>query len=88
MLIKKIYKEILNKKEEDLTESELYFLVRQDLLKELAIKNTFIVVMRNPLAGEMYQGQFLEILTENIDIFGSKFKNEILIILNQTRKLM
>ncbi|MBY0595210.1 contact-dependent growth inhibition system immunity protein [Bacillus bingmayongensis] len=72
----KKYKEILNKTVDDLTVSDIYFLIRQDILKDLAIKRAIYFIKENPLAGEMYPSQLLEILSENMSDCSNVHRNE------------
>ena len=60
----KWYKELLNKGTDEINVVDVYNMLRQDVFKELAILCACNFIEKNPLEGEMYNGQLLEILSE------------------------
>lgn len=70
----KWYVELLNKRIEEITIKDISRMLRQDILIELAINKSLEFLEENPLAGEMYDGQLLELLY-SLDL--SKYKEDI-----------
>ncbi|MBC1539586.1 hypothetical protein HCJ02_14705 [Listeria seeligeri] len=57
-------KELLNKTEDEVTENDVYTMFSQHELEDLAIKKAIEFIQEDPLAGEMWDGQFLEQLAK------------------------
>ncbi|EPC3703350.1 hypothetical protein U4V85_002891 [Listeria monocytogenes] len=57
-------KELLNKTEDEVTENDVYTMFSQHELEDLAIKKAIEFIQEDPLAGEMWEGQFLEQLAK------------------------
>lgn len=60
-------KELLNKTEAEVNYKDVYTMFSQNELEELAIKKAIEFTTEDPLAGEMWDGHFLEQLT-NVSI--------------------
>ena len=58
----KWYISILNKTIEELNVNDVYRMLRQDILIEIAVDKAIKILEENPLEGEMYDGQLLELL--------------------------
>lgn len=78
----KKYYSILNKEKNELNVSDVYFMLRQSILPDLARERNIELLLNNPLAGEMYEGQLLEILIEDIKSY-SEQRDEFLNFKNQ-----
>lgn len=59
--------ELLNKTEDEVSYKDVYMMFSQNELEELAIKKAIEFIIEDPLAGEMWDGHFLEQLT-NVSI--------------------
>lgn len=57
-------KKLLNKTENEVNENDVYTMFSQHELEELAIKKAIEFILEDPLAGEMWDGQFLEQLAK------------------------
>ncbi|MBM5597251.1 contact-dependent growth inhibition system immunity protein [Listeria seeligeri] len=57
-------KVLLNKTDEEITEKDVYTMLKQHELEDLGIKKAIEFVQLDPLAGEMWDGQFLEQLSK------------------------
>lgn len=68
----KWYIELLSKRIKELDENDVYRMLRQEILIEVAVYKAIEIIKHNPLAGEMYDGQFLELL---YSMDTSKYKN-------------
>lgn len=53
-------KSLLNKTKDEITEKDVYTMLLQQELEELAIEKAFEFIKIDPLTGEMWDGQFLE----------------------------
>lgn len=53
-------KKLLNKTEDDVDETDVYTMFSQYELEELAIKKALECIINDSLAGELWDGQFLE----------------------------
>lgn len=58
----KWYVTLLNKTMEEVDIKDISRMLRQDILIDLAVNKAVEILKENPLAGEMYDGQLLEIL--------------------------
>ncbi|WP_206857217.1 contact-dependent growth inhibition system immunity protein [Candidatus Enterococcus mangumiae] len=58
---------LLNKTEDDIDENDVYTMFSQHEVEELAIKKALEFIINDPLAGELWDGQFLEQLA-NVSI--------------------
>jgi len=58
----KWYNQLLDKSVDELTEVDISKMIRQEILKELAIDKAIEVFQENPIAGEMYDGDILDML--------------------------
>ncbi|WP_167595055.1 contact-dependent growth inhibition system immunity protein [Clostridium beijerinckii] len=70
----KWYVTLLNKTIEEININDISRMLRQDILIEVAINKSVEILNENPLAGEMYDGQLLELLY-SVDI--NKYKEDI-----------
>lgn len=61
------FKKLLNKTEDEVSYKDVYTMFSQNELEELAIKKAIEFIIEDPLAGEMWDGHFLEQLT-NVSI--------------------
>ena len=69
------YKVMLNKRIIDLNSKDVYRMIRQEILVELAIEVICIMLCDNIMVGEMYEGQFLELLSElSAEQLGANYK--------------
>ncbi|MGX7150332.1 contact-dependent growth inhibition system immunity protein [Enterococcus ureasiticus] len=57
-------KKLLNKTEDEVDENDVYTMFSQHELEDLAIKKAISFIIEDPLAGEMWDGQFLEQLAK------------------------
>lgn len=57
------YNKLLNKEENEITENDVYTMLTQKVLEDLAIKKALTFIEADPLAGEMWDGQTLEQLS-------------------------
>lgn len=57
-------KELLNKTEDEISVNDAYMMFSQHELEDLAIKKAIEFILADPLAGEMWDGQFLEQLAK------------------------
>lgn len=57
-------KELLNKTEDRISVNDVYTMFSQHELEDLAIKKAIEFILADPLAGEMWDGQFLEQLAK------------------------
>lgn len=55
---------LLNKTEDEIDENDIHTMFMQHELEELAIKKAIEFIQNDPLAGEMWEGQFLEQLAK------------------------
>lgn len=70
-------KKLLNKTEDEVDENDVYTMFSQHELVDLAIKKSIEFILNDPLAGEMWDGQFLELLAkEDIEQL-QKYKTEL-----------
>lgn len=53
-------KELLNKADDEVSVNDVYMMFTQRELEDLAIKKAIEFILEDPLAGEMWDGQFLE----------------------------
>lgn len=71
-------KELLNKTEDEIDENDVYTMFSQHELEDLAIKKAIEFILDDPLAGEMWDGQFLEQLAkepiEKLEIYRKELK--------------
>lgn len=77
----KWYVTLLNKTIAEITINDVSRMLSQDILIELAIDKAIKILKENPLAGEMYDGQLLELLY-SIDV--NKYKK----IINEVRSIL
>ncbi|WP_459481106.1 contact-dependent growth inhibition system immunity protein [Clostridium saccharoperbutylacetonicum] len=68
------YVKLLNKRIDEITINDISRMLRQDVLIEVAVTKSIEILNENPLAGEMYEGQLLELLY-SVDI--NKYKEDI-----------
>lgn len=57
-------KKLLNKTEDEINENDIYTMFAQHELEALAIKKAIEFILNDPLAGELWDGQFLEQLAK------------------------
>lgn len=69
---------MLNKTEDEIDENDVYTMFSQHELEDLAIKKAIEFILDDPLAGEMWNGQFLEQLArepiEKLEIYRKELK--------------
>ncbi len=70
-------KELLNKTEDEIDENDVYTMFSQHELEDLAIKKAIEFISDNPLAGEMWDGQFLEQLAKEPIEKLERYRNEL-----------
>lgn len=70
----KWYVMLLNKTIEEINISDISRMLRQDILIEVAVNKSIEILNINPLAGEMYDGQLLELLY-SVDV--NKYKEDV-----------
>jgi len=70
----KWYVTLLNKAIEEININDISRMLRQDILIEVAINKSVEILKENPLVGEMYDGQLLELLY-SVDV--NKYKEDI-----------
>lgn len=58
----KWYISLLGKTIEEIDVKDIYRMLRQDILMEIAVPKAFEMLQEDPLTGEMYDGQLLEML--------------------------
>lgn len=58
------YNKLLNKEENEITVNDVYTMLTQKVLEDVAIKKALAFVEADPLAGEMWDGQILEQLSK------------------------
>jgi hypothetical protein len=65
---------LLNKTIGEINVNDIYRMLRQDILIEVAVNKSVEILKENPLEGEMYDGQLLELLY-SVDV--NKYKEDI-----------
>jgi hypothetical protein len=70
----KWYATLLNKTVEEINVNDISRMLRQDILMEVAVNKSVEILNENPLAGEVYDGQLLELLY-SVDV--NKYKEDI-----------
>ncbi|HWO95758.1 contact-dependent growth inhibition system immunity protein [Fictibacillus sp. Mic-4] len=68
------YQNLLNKRAEEIDINDVSKMIRQNIFTDLAIKKAIEFLEKDPLAGELYDGQLLEILS-SVDINNSNASN-------------
>lgn len=58
----KWFYEMVQKREDDLTIKDISHMLRQEIYLDIAISKAWEKIIENPLCGEMYEGQMLELL--------------------------
>ena len=80
------YNQLIDKTYENLTIIDVCKMIRQNILKDDAIKKAIELFLNNPYEGEYYEGGLLEVLTSlNVSLLGNLHVDELKTVLKRIK---